>query len=65
MDLHRSGKLGTPAAACLGLLAILLLTSCDPALPGRDAEGARDFNSRTLVAGENVVRLHPSRQSGR
>ncbi|MBU0616856.1 MAG: hypothetical protein KKI02_03995 [Planctomycetes bacterium] len=58
MDSHRSGKLGTRAAAWLGLFATVLLTGCEPALPGRDAEGARDFNSRTLVAGENVVRLH-------
>jgi len=55
---HRLGKLGTGRPAWLGLVATLLLTGCDPVLPGRDADGARDFNSKTLVAGENAVRLH-------
>ena len=58
MNSHRFGKLGTGRPAWLGLVATLLLTGCDPVLPGRDADGARDFNSETLVAGENAVRLH-------
>ena len=58
MRLPRSAKLKMDRLACLGLLATLLLTGCDPALPGRDADGAREYNSRALVAGENVVELH-------
>lgn len=58
MNLHQIGKLVTRPPTWLGILATLLLTGCDPALPGRDADGARNFNSDTLVAGENVVRLH-------
>jgi hypothetical protein len=58
MEPRQSRPRAAPISPCWGLLATLLLTGCDPRLPGRDAEGAREFNSRTLVAGDNAVRLH-------
>ena len=59
MDYQRYGTSATRRLVWSGILASLIVAGCvyQPDLPGRDPDNAANYSTRSLVAGESVVRL--------